>query len=70
MIVKLKSVQPADLTPGQCYVVIGVEADDYRLLNDQVEANCNAPVVLEIVNPARIPPGKTFPWHLFGEMLF
>ena len=24
-----------DLTPGQPYVVLGIEADDYRILNDQ-----------------------------------
>ena len=23
-----------DLTPGQSYAVLGIEADDYRLLND------------------------------------
>ncbi|MFQ5932641.1 MAG: hypothetical protein ACE5MM_09545 [Nitrospiraceae bacterium] len=36
MIVKLrrKSTRYRDLTPGQPYVVIGIEADDFRLLND------------------------------------
>ncbi|MCC7019091.1 MAG: hypothetical protein IT332_05020 [Ardenticatenales bacterium] len=29
------SAEHADLTPGQAYVVIGIEADDYRLLNDE-----------------------------------
>jgi hypothetical protein len=37
MIVKLR--QPLedypDLTCGQCYVLIGIEADDFRLLNDR-----------------------------------
>lgn len=36
MIVKLKrriSTYP-DLTPNQLYVVIGIEADDFRILND------------------------------------
>jgi hypothetical protein len=37
MIVKLRqeSAEYPDLTPGQHYVVIGIEADDFRLLNDQ-----------------------------------
>ena len=36
MIVKLrrKSSRYPDLTPQQPYVVIGIEADDYRILND------------------------------------
>ena len=36
MIVKLrrKTAKYADLTFGQPYVVIGIESDDYRLLND------------------------------------
>lgn len=36
MIVKLKqqAVRRADLTPGQPYAVIGIEADDLRILND------------------------------------
>jgi hypothetical protein len=37
MIVKLrrKNTRYPDLTPGLSYVVIGIEADDYRILNDQ-----------------------------------
>ncbi len=36
MIVKLrrKNARYPDLTPGQAYVVIGIEADDFRILND------------------------------------
>ncbi|MBM4024911.1 MAG: hypothetical protein FJ280_05810 [Planctomycetes bacterium] len=36
MIVKLKTKDPAfpDLTPDQPYFVIGIEANDYRMLND------------------------------------
>lgn len=36
MIVKLrrKSAKCPDLSAGQPYVVIGIEADDYRILND------------------------------------
>jgi hypothetical protein len=37
MIVKLqrKNSRYSDLTPNQQYVVIGIEADDFRILNDQ-----------------------------------
>ncbi|MBM2802335.1 MAG: hypothetical protein HW419_228 [Deltaproteobacteria bacterium] len=37
MIVKLrhKSARYPDLTPGLSYVVIGIEADDFRILNNQ-----------------------------------
>ncbi len=37
MIVELKqaSAEYPDLSPGQPYLVIGIEADDYRLLNDR-----------------------------------
>lgn len=37
MIIKLKAANPRypDLTAGQTYVVIGIEADDLRLLNDR-----------------------------------
>lgn len=37
MIVKLrrKSSRYPDLTPGQQYLVIGIEADDFRILNDK-----------------------------------
>ena len=37
MTVKIRRGSPRypDLTPGQHYVVIGVEADDLRLLNDE-----------------------------------
>lgn len=51
MIVKLKSAQPADLTPGQCYVVIGIEADDYRLLNDQGSPFLYGAELFEVVDP-------------------
>lgn len=37
MIVELRQQDPRyqDLTPGQPYVVLGIEADDFRILNDQ-----------------------------------
>lgn len=31
---KQQNVHHPELTPGQSYVVIGIEADDYRILND------------------------------------
>ncbi len=31
---KKRNIEYHDLTPGQSYVVIGIEADDYRILND------------------------------------
>ncbi|MBI4609119.1 MAG: hypothetical protein HY726_08925 [Candidatus Rokubacteria bacterium] len=36
MIVKLRRKNPRyrDLTPGQPYLVIGIEADEFRILND------------------------------------
>ncbi|MDZ7621356.1 MAG: hypothetical protein U5O69_02605 [Candidatus Competibacteraceae bacterium] len=36
MIIKLKTAHPdyTDLSEGQPYFVIGIEADDYRILND------------------------------------
>jgi hypothetical protein len=36
MIIKLKkkNLEYPDLSPEQCYFVIGIEADDYRILND------------------------------------
>src|SRR5436305_14934306 len=37
MIVELRErdLQYPDLTPGQPYLVLGIEADDFRILNDQ-----------------------------------
>jgi hypothetical protein len=37
MIVELRErdSQVPDLTPGQPYLVLGIEADDFRILNDQ-----------------------------------
>ena len=37
MIVKLRRKHPrySDLTPGLSYVVIGIESDDFRILNDR-----------------------------------
>jgi len=41
----------SDLTPGQPYVVIGVEADDFRVLNDQGKPFLYPAQSFEIVDP-------------------
>jgi hypothetical protein len=54
MIVKL--TQPADeypeLTPDQSYLVIGIEADDLRLLNDHGQPYLYPDELFEIVDPS------------------
>ncbi len=53
MIVKLrrKNSRYPDLTPGQGYVVIGIEADDLRILNDQGLPYLYPSRLFEIVDP-------------------
>lgn len=53
MIVKLRPPDSrySDLTPGQPYVVIGIEADDFRILNDQGRPHLYPPEFFEIVDP-------------------
>ena len=53
MIVKLrrKNARYADLTPGQAYAVIGVEADDFRLLNDRGQPYLYPHQLFDIVDP-------------------
>ena len=53
MIVQLrrKNSRYPDLTPGQGYVVIGIEADDFRILNDQGWPYLYPPRLFEIVDP-------------------
>ena len=57
MIVKLvrKYEDYPDLTPEQCYVVIGIEADELRLLNDFGRPYLYPPQMFEIVDH-REPP--------------
>jgi hypothetical protein len=52
MIVTLKKSHPEDpdLTSGQPYVVIGIEADDLRILNDQGRPYLYPPELFEIVD--------------------
>ncbi len=53
MIVELqrKFDEYKDLTPGQPYVVIGVEADDFRLLNDHGRPYLYPHRLFEVVDP-------------------
>lgn len=54
MIVKLrrKNTQYPDLTPGQEYVVIGIEADDLRILNDQGRPYLYPHQLFKVVEPS------------------
>jgi hypothetical protein len=53
MIVKLQKphVDYLDLTPDQPYVVIGIEADDLRILNDQGRPFLYPPELFEVIDP-------------------
>jgi hypothetical protein len=44
-----------DLTPGQAYSVIGIEADDFRLLNDAGRPFLYPADAFEVVDPTRPP---------------
>jgi len=52
MIVTLKESRPdfPDLTPDQPYFVIGIEANDYRLLNDHGKPYLYPPDLFEIID--------------------
>jgi hypothetical protein len=53
MIVKLqrKNSRYSDLTPNRQYVVIGIEADDFRILNDQGRPYLYPSRLFKIVDP-------------------
>ena len=53
MIVKPKHSHPdfPDLTPDQPYFVIGIEANDYRLLNDHGKPYLYPPDLFEVIDP-------------------
>jgi len=57
MIVKLKhqAARQPDLTPGQRYAVIGIEADDLRILNDFGQPYLYASEQFEVVDDRRPP---------------
>ncbi len=42
---------PTAITPGRSYVVLGIEADWYRLLNDQGEPCLYDPSILNAADP-------------------
>ncbi len=44
------------LTPGEVYEVIGIEAGDYRVLDDVGSPSLFSPLLFEVVDPTR-PPG-------------
>jgi len=52
MIVKLKSNNPsyADLSEDQPYFVIGIEADDYRILNDAGKQYLYPPELFDVLD--------------------
>ena len=53
MIVKLQQSASSypDLTPGQPYVVIGIEADELRILNDQGRPYLYSPDLFTVIDP-------------------
>ena len=53
MIVKFKSNKPyfLDLFQGQAYLVIGIEADQFRILNDSGKPYLYSPELFEIIAP-------------------
>jgi len=65
MIVKLrrKNTRYPDLTPGHPYVVIGIEGDDFRILNDAGRPYLYPPGLFKVLDPRE--PGD---WATdFGE---
>ena len=52
MIVKLKEEHPdyPDITADQSYFVIGIEADDYRILNDNGKPYLYPPHLFEVID--------------------
>ncbi len=54
MVVKLKSKNPSypDLSEEQHYFVLGIEADDYRILNDAGKPYLYSPELFEVLDAA------------------
>jgi hypothetical protein len=61
MIVKFKSRDSGfpDLSEGQQYFVLGIEADDFRILNDVGKPYLYSPELFEIVDPTEPHDWKT-----------
>lgn len=55
MIVKLrrKYARYPELTPGLSYLVIGIEADEFRILNDQGRPYLYPPRLFRIIDPSK-----------------
>jgi hypothetical protein len=53
MIITLKETNPdyQDLTPDQHYFVIGIEADDYRILNDRGKPYLYPSHLFRVIDP-------------------
>ena len=53
MIVRLREKKPdyPDITPDQPYFVIGIEADDYRILNDSGKPYLYPADLFEVIDP-------------------
>lgn len=53
MIITPRKANPdqPDLTPGQNYLVIGIEADDYRILNDHGRPYLYPHDLFEVIDP-------------------
>jgi hypothetical protein len=46
-----KNTRYPDLTPGQPYVVIGIEADELRILNDAGRPYLYSPKLFQVLDP-------------------
>lgn len=68
MIIKLKTKNPdyPDLSEGQIYFVIGIEADDYRILNDAGRPYLYPPELFNILD-SRYPPDWITEFGADGE---
>lgn len=68
MIVKLKekTADFSDLSENQPYFVIGIEADDYRILNDAGKPYLYPPEIFEIIDSRR-PDDWVTEWGDDGE---
>ena len=76
MIVKLrrKNARYPDLTPGLSYVVIGIEADDYRILNDQGRPYLYPSRLFKVIDPSKprdwvTERGEEGEWYAYPQPL-
>ena len=66
MKVKLKTnaAKVPALTPGNIYRVIGIEADDFRIMNDHGEPCLYAPRIFQVIDDS---PGVDWEWKVGTE---